>query len=35
VLHACRRIEALIEEDKTFKVQVEFLQALLSKDGAL
>ena len=35
VLHACRRIEALIEEDKTFKVQVEFLQALLSKEGAL
>jgi chromosomal replication initiator protein len=34
VLHACRRIEALIEEDKTFKVQVEFLQALLSREGA-
>lgn len=35
VLHACRRIEALIEEDNTFKVQVEFLQALLSREGAL
>ena len=31
VLHACRRVEALCEEDSTFKKQVEFLHDLLSR----
>jgi chromosomal replication initiator protein len=31
VLHACRRVEALCEEDKLFKQQVDFLQDLLSR----
>jgi chromosomal replication initiator protein len=31
VLHACRRVEALCQEDKAFKQQVEYLQDVLSR----
>ncbi|MDE2266144.1 MAG: chromosomal replication initiator protein DnaA [Alphaproteobacteria bacterium] len=32
VLHACRRIEALCDEDPTFKQEVDFLSQMLSKN---
>jgi chromosomal replication initiator protein len=31
VLHACRRVEALCQEDKAFSTEVEFLKTLLSR----
>jgi chromosomal replication initiator protein len=33
VLHACRRVEALCEEDNTFRTEVDFLKTLLSRVG--
>jgi chromosomal replication initiator protein len=33
VLHACRRIESLCEEDPTFKQEVDFLSQMLTKNG--
>jgi chromosomal replication initiator protein len=33
VLHACRRIEALIEEDTLFKQEVDFLSQMLQRKG--
>jgi chromosomal replication initiator protein len=32
VLHACRRIEALCDEDPTFKQEVDFLSQMLTKN---
>jgi chromosomal replication initiator protein len=34
VLHACRRIAALCEEDKAFSEEVNFLRTVLSRAGA-
>jgi chromosomal replication initiator protein len=31
VLHACRRVEALCQEDKEFKTEVEFLRSVLTR----
>jgi len=35
VLHACRRIEALIEEDAMFRQEVDFLSQMLQRRGEL
>jgi chromosomal replication initiator protein len=35
VLHACRRIEALIGEDTLFRQEVDFLSQMLQRKGDL
>jgi chromosomal replication initiator protein len=35
VLHACRRIEALIDEDPLFRQEVDFLSQMLQRRGEL